>query len=158
MTQACNASSAALTYFPLHTLSLDNSIYTDGSVTLNNPTPLAFATAIEAWPEAEIRILSVGTAELSPKVSTQANGVVSALPEALEFVTEAQSADIMSEQLVTALSKMGKKCKYVRVSGKVPDALQAMDDAGNVQKLVESGYNTWMTDEVKAQLTDFFAE
>ena len=158
MTQACNASSAALTYFPLHTLSLDNSIYTDGGVTLNNPTPLAFATAIEAWPEAEIRILSVGTASTTPKVSTHKNGQLAALPEALDFVTEGQSADISTKQLVTALNKMGKKCKYVRVNGNIPDALQAMDNTDNVQKLVDSGYNTWMTDEVKAQLTDFFAE
>ena len=158
MTQACNASSAALTYFPLHTLSLDNSIYTDGSVTLNNPTPLAFATAIEAWPEAEIRILSVGTGAPNPKVSLHNSGELAALPRVIEFVIEVQSADIVTKQLVTALHSLGKKCKYVRVDGSVPEELLPIDESKNAKKLVDIGYTTWMTDDIKSQLTDFFAE
>ena len=59
--QALNAATAALSYYPQHVMSSDETTYIDASVTLSNPSARAMTAATELWMDnEEVRVLSIG--------------------------------------------------------------------------------------------------
>lgn len=144
-----DASSAAPTYFPTHETALGpdgmNSWLIDGGVTANNPTMCAIAEARRLWHSESmdsLRVLSVGTGYRTRKI----NGPASRKWGALQWMTQGQIIDILSDEQVVAYQAITlcTQGNYIRVNAQMrtqpglptpPD--DAMDDisATNIQRL-----------------------
>ncbi|MGJ8679807.1 patatin-like phospholipase family protein [Paraglaciecola sp.] len=132
--QVADSSSAAPTYFPTKELQLpphkDEHWLIDGGVIANNPTMCVFAEASRLWPQAEKRVLSVGTGSHSRKI----NGPDSQKWGAVQWMAKGQLIDLLSDEKVVAYQAITitPPGKYIRVNAEMssqPGLSVAPDDA-----------------------------
>lgn len=69
---ACRCTSAAPTFFPSY--ELDNHLYVDGAVFVNNPTLVLYTEAKKLYPYDEIYVLSIGTTNYSHSYNIKNGG------------------------------------------------------------------------------------
>ena len=148
--QVADASSAGPTYFPTRVMNLppdnEQTWLIDGGVVANNPTMCAIAEACRLWPDANRRVLSIGTGTQTRKI----NGPDSRSWGALQWMLKGCIIDVLSDEKVVAyqaitITPLGN---YIRVNAemrtqpgldKAPD--DAMDDISqtNIKRLKGMG-------------------
>ena len=149
--QVADGSSAAPTYFPTRSLSLDSTQQwlVDGGVIANNPALCAIAEVRRAWPGyglEDVRVLSVGTGYRTRKI----NGPASRKWGALGWVTQGHLVDLLADERVVAYQARNllPSGTYIRVNAELaqqPGLSEAPDDAmddiseGNIRRLKALG-------------------
>lgn len=154
-----DAASAAPVYFPAVRVSGDGDdhFFSDGGVAANNPSLVAFVSAKSRFPEAEIRILSVGTGRPALKV----DGIDSF--GALEWFSHGIIDVLMNapnEMLASALDMLMNTgtdtVRYLRINSEFDEGV-SMDttDPAKLKELSDHG-DVWFNDNVAA-LEKFFS-
>ncbi|MGA1160535.1 MAG: ComEC/Rec2 family competence protein [Burkholderiaceae bacterium] len=168
--QVADGSSAAPTYFPTRSLTLDGTQQwlVDGGVIANNPALCAIAEVRRAWPGyglEDVRVLSVGTGYRTRKI----NGPASRKWGALGWVTQGHLVDLLADERVVAYQARNllPSGTYIRVNAELaqqPGLSEAPDDAmddiseGNIRRLKALG-DFWFdayVDAVLALLLDCY--
>lgn len=137
--EAVDATSAAPTFFP--TVNVDGRWLIDGGVIANNPTMLAYAEAKAMWPDAEIKILSIGTGSCTrpiPGEESRGYGAIEWMRHDLMGIITDES--VVHQQAQTILDE-----NYLRVNSELTEADDDMDNvsSGNIENLKRLGKKWW---------------
>jgi len=140
MRDAALATSAAPTYFPPARVSIngERKALIDGGVYVNNPAVSAAAEARRLWPGEEIRVISIGTGELTRPIEYRSAinwGLVRWAAPVIDCMMDG-SSDAASYQMYRVLGP-----QFVRIQKELTIASDNMDDASeeNIDRLMQEG-------------------
>ncbi len=154
---AARATSAAPTFFEPAELEWDGSkrLLIDGAIFINSPAVSAYAEACDLYSEDDIKLLSLGTGEVTGSVDANANAsesntrIVMTLLDSI-FDGVAKAAD---KQMVSVL-----KDRYLRIQTRLDLASDDIDDASknNIEALKLSAKT--MIEDHNASIEAFFTD
>jgi len=129
MREAARATSAAPTYFEPEKLTADGEVFAlcDGGVFANNPAMSAYAEARRRHPRAEIRLVSLGTGQLTRKLhyeDVRGWGLIEWARPLLDVVF-----DGVSDATEYELAQLLPEADYVRFQTELVGASDALDNA-----------------------------
>jgi len=138
--QVCRATSAAPTYFEPAEVEIEGVSHAliDGGVYINSPAVSAYAEATRLWPDEPIRLLSLGTGELTRPIwrdEARDWGKAGWLKPLLDSMFDG-AADAVDYQMAHFLGD-----RYTRLQLTLDKANDDMDDAtaGNIENLKRAG-------------------
>ena len=134
-----NATSAAPTYFP--TARVKEKFLIDGAIVANHPSLHGFVEARKIYPNAKIKVLSIGTGldrKPIPGEESQSWGTIGWLRNNL-FGLMAESS--LDHELAEGI--LGED--YLRVNSELKDINPQLDDNSkeNIEKIIEMGHSWW---------------
>jgi patatin-like phospholipase/acyl hydrolase len=129
MREAARATSAAPTYFEPEKLTADGEVFAlcDGGVFANNPAMSAYAEARRRHPRAEIRLVSLGTGQLTRKLhyeDVRGWGLIEWARPLLDVVF-----DGVSDATEYELAQLLPEADYLRFQTELVGASDALDNA-----------------------------
>jgi patatin-like phospholipase/acyl hydrolase len=129
MREAARATSAAPTYFEPEKLTADGEVFAlcDGGVFANNPAMSAYAEARRRHPRAQIRLVSLGTGQLTRKLhyeDVRGWGLIEWARPLLDVVF-----DGVSDATEYELAQLLPESDYVRFQTELVGASDALDNA-----------------------------
>ena len=135
---AAMATSAAPTYFPLHTAD-DTTWWADGGLHSNDPSLPAYVEALKMWPSENIFVLNIGTGhcEDSLNVSSLQNGGYAQW--GLHIIPLAMSGPMESQQHMLRVLTQVRGDEAISMDGPI-EGSKSMDDASpaNIKALAKS--------------------
>jgi hypothetical protein len=164
LSDVCNSTSAAPTYFPsarvVNLTTNDVKWYVDGGICANNPSNIAYIDMKKLYPKEDIELLSLGTgiskSSFNPSKDCNLGGIEWLIQE--NIIDTILDGNQLMSHICTKELAGGNNDKYLRVnkylklsSGKIDDTTDA-----NYQNMLTEGTIWW--EKAKKDLGDFFGK